>query len=108
MKVEPEKPPPPAPKEEPKPAPAPPPPKVVEVPYLWSYSCPYTYPVWPSDCCCHHDHGDCHCCSCGKAPEASVPPPMLQYVPQPYPCNPCGGGYRIVCEEDPSYACAIM
>jgi hypothetical protein len=34
---------------------------------------------------------------------------MLQYVPQPYPCNPCGdGGYRIVCEEDPSYTCAIM
>jgi hypothetical protein len=32
---------------------------------------------------------------------------MPQYVPQPYPCGG-GGGYRIVCDEDPSYACAIM
>ncbi|KAL6894100.1 hypothetical protein ACP4OV_008198 [Aristida adscensionis] len=104
-----EKPPPP-PKEEPKP----PPPKVVEVPYPWPYPCPW--PAWPSDCYCHHGHGGCHCCSCGKAPEpapAPAPPqyvPYPQYVPQPYPCGPCGGGggYRIVCEEDPSYACTIM
>lgn len=94
-----EPPPPPPPKQEP----CPPPPKVVEVPYPWPY--PYPFPSWPSDCCCHHGHGGCHCCSCGKAPA----PPPPQYIPcyppqQPYPC----GGYRIVCEEDPSYACAIM
>lgn len=98
----------------PKEQPAPPPPKVVEVPYPWPYPYPYPYPAWPSDCCCHHGHGGCHCCSCGKAPEAppapQPPQPQCfpQYVPQPYPCNPCGGGFRIVCEEDPSYACAIM
>ncbi|XP_062214564.1 protein PYRICULARIA ORYZAE RESISTANCE 21-like [Phragmites australis] len=101
-------------KEEPKKEePKPPAPKVVEIPYPWPY--PYPFPAWPSDCCCHHGHGGCHCCSCGKAPEPAPPPPqpqytpMPQYVPQPYPCGPCGGGgYRIVCEEDPSYACIIM
>ncbi|XP_062212436.1 protein PYRICULARIA ORYZAE RESISTANCE 21-like [Phragmites australis] len=85
--------------------PPPPPPKVVEVPYPWPY--PYPFPAWPSDCCCRHGHGGCHCCSCGKAPEPAPQPqyiPMPQYVPQPYPCGP----YRIVCEEDPSYACTIM
>lgn len=97
-------------KEEPKP----PQPKIVEVPYTWPY--PYPFPAWSSDCCCHHGHGGCHCCSCGKAQEAPPAPvparaPPAQYImppyPQPYPCGPCGG-YKIVCEEDPSYACTIM
>ncbi|TVU44984.1 hypothetical protein EJB05_04450 [Eragrostis curvula] len=113
-KPEEKQPPPPPVKVDPPPKPKdpePPKPKVVEVPYPWPYPCPW--PAWPSECCCHHGHGGCHCCSCGKAPEAPpAPPPQYipipQYVPQPYPCNPCGGGYRIVCEEDPSYACAIM
>ena len=108
------------PKEEPAPPPkkeepAPPPPKVVEIPYPWPY--PYPYPAWPSDCCCHHGHGGCHCCSCKQepAPAPAPEPPQFNIYPQyppypPYPqqpAYPCGG-YKIVCEEDPSYACAIM
>ncbi|KAM0832985.1 hypothetical protein ACQ4PT_064548 [Festuca glaucescens] len=93
--------------------PAPPPPaptKVVEVPYPWPY--PYPYPAWPSDCCCHHGHGGCHCCSCKEepapAPAPAPPPPQYNIYPQyPQPAYPCGG-YKIVCEEDPNYACSIM
>lgn len=101
-------------KEEAPPPPEPetkPPVKVVEIPYLWP--CPYPFPAWPSDCCCHHGHGGCHCCSCGKQEPPAPPPPqypqymMPQYPQCPPPSYPCGG-YKIVCEEDPSYACAIM
>ncbi|KAI4976089.1 hypothetical protein ZWY2020_049696 [Hordeum vulgare] len=67
-----------------------PPAKVVEVPV--PYPCPYPYP-FPSGCCCHHQgHGGCQC-----------PPP----APAPQPMYPCGG-YMMVCEDDPSGACAIM
>ncbi|KAM0929518.1 hypothetical protein ACQ4PT_001577 [Festuca glaucescens] len=92
-------------KEEPAPPP-PPPTKVVEVPYPWPY--PYPYPAWPSDCCCHHGHGGCHCCSCKEEPAPAPPPPQYNIYPQyPQPAYPCGG-YKIVCEEDPNYACSIM
>jgi len=98
-------------KKEPEVKPPPPAPtKVVEVPYPWPY--PYPYPMWPSDCCCHHGHGGCHCCSCKEepapapAPAPVYPPPQYNVYPQ-YPAQPCGG-YKIVCEDDPPYACAIM
>lgn len=58
----------------------------------------------------------CKACKIIKEIEIVEPPPPQyniypQYPPYPpypqQPAYPCGG-YKIVCEEDPSYACAIM
>jgi len=97
------KPPPPPPAKTKKPPPPPPPTKVVEVPYPCPY--PYPFPAWPSGCCCHHGHGGCYCCSCVR--QDPPPAPAPQYIMLPSYSYPWGG-YKMVCEEEPSYACTIM
>ncbi|XP_072952265.1 uncharacterized protein [Typha angustifolia] len=90
--------PPPPPKPAPPPKPEPPPPASMILPVCCWLPC-------PCPCYDHRGHGGCRCCTCGKSYEPPAPPPP----PAPY-YRPCcdGVGYKIVCEEDPQYPCAIM
>ncbi|XP_042412192.1 sulfated surface glycoprotein 185-like [Zingiber officinale] len=108
----PEPPPPPAPEPPPKPKPKPaPPPEVLLKFPMWAFPTP----VWPccyQPCPCYEPrHGRCRCCSCGHVsdgppPPAAVPPPQPVY----YGGFPCfeEQGYKIVCEDEPSYGCSVM
>ncbi|KAG6489575.1 protein PYRICULARIA ORYZAE RESISTANCE 21-like [Zingiber officinale] len=102
--------PPPKPKPKPKPEPAPPPEVLLKFP-MWAFPTP----VWPccyQPCPCYEPrHGCCRCCSCGhvsdgQPPPAAVPPPQPVY----YGGFPCfeEQGYKIVCEDEPSYGCSVM